>query len=74
MGGDDVSDHVCRMVDLMWYAFLLQENIATIPNILSFGRILTSPVLGYLVMSNSYPAAFGLFTVAGLSDVVRLST
>lgn len=49
---------------------LLQENIATVPNLLSFSRIVLSPMLGYLVVSNNYPAALGLFAVAGLSDMV----
>lgn len=50
---------------------MLQENILTVPNLLSLGRIVLSPVLGYLVMSSNYSAALGLFAVAGLSDMVR---
>lgn len=47
-----------------------QENILTVPNLLSLGRIAMSPVLGYLVVSSQYTAALGLFTVAGLTDLV----
>ena len=43
----------------------------TVPNLLSLGRIVLSPVLGYLVIIGNYSAALGLFTVAGLSDMVR---
>ena len=50
--------------------FLVQENIATVPNVLSLGRIVLSPLIGYLVLVQNFKLAFGLFAVAGLSDVV----
>lgn len=60
-----------RQIGLLYHqSVLLQENIATIPNALSLGRIVLSPALGYLVVSNHFTAALGLFVVTGLSDVV----
>lgn len=47
-----------------------EDNILTIPNILCFGRILASPFLGYLVLSENYPAALLLFIVAGFTDML----
>lgn len=46
------------------------ENILTVPNILTVGRMLMCPVLGYLVIHNDYPTAFGLFIAAGITDLV----
>lgn len=54
------------------YIFFLQENIVTVPNLLSLGRIVLSPVLGYLVISSNFSVALGLFAVAGLSDMVSI--
>ena len=47
-----------------------QENIWTIPNVLSFSRILLSPLLGYQVLCEQYLLAFGLLSIAAVSDVV----
>ena len=47
-----------------------QENIFTIPNVLSLGRIALSPALGYLVLSDNYRLALTLFMLAGVSDMV----
>lgn len=49
-----------------------QENIFTIPNLLSLSRIALSPLLGYLVLSEKYMLAFGLFALASVSDMVSL--
>jgi len=49
-----------------------KENIFTIPNLLSLSRIALSPLLGYLVLSEKYMLAFGLFALAGVSDMVSL--
>lgn len=46
------------------------ENIYNLPNILTFSRLVASPVIGYLVLHNQYVAAMGLFVVAGLTDLV----
>ena len=49
---------------------LPQENIFTVPNLLSVSRIALSPVLGYLVLVESYMLALGLFSLASISDLV----
>lgn len=59
--------HIFQRPDVILF---MQENIATVPNLLSLGRIVISPVLGYLVIKHKFTAAFGLFLVAGLSDLV----
>lgn len=50
-----------------------RENIWTIPNILCVSRIVASPYLGYLIIQEDFKLAFGLFTLAGITDMVTLS-
>lgn len=47
-----------------------QEQVWTIPNILTFARIGSSPILGYLIINHHYPAALSLFIVSGLTDLI----
>ncbi|XP_077992609.1 putative cardiolipin synthase (CMP-forming) [Glandiceps talaboti] len=47
-----------------------KENIFTIPNFLTTGRIVTSPVLGYLVIHEYFGSATLLFAVAGITDLL----
>ncbi|KAI9824977.1 MAG: hypothetical protein M1819_000775 [Sarea resinae] len=46
------------------------ENIYTIPNILTFSRLLAAPVVGYLVLHDQHAWAVGLFAYAGITDLV----
>jgi len=46
------------------------ENIYTIPNILTFSRLLATPAIGYLVLHDSHVWAAALFAYAGISDLV----
>ncbi|XP_011861945.1 PREDICTED: probable cardiolipin synthase (CMP-forming) [Vollenhovia emeryi] len=46
-----------------------RENIWTIPNFLCMGRIVTSPFLSYLILSQDYQIALWLLAIAGLSDL-----
>ena len=46
------------------------DRVWTIPNILTFIRIGSSPVLGYLIVSHQYPAALTLFLLSGLTDLL----
>lgn len=48
----------------------LRENVLTIPNALSLARLCSSPVLGYLVMTEGYTSALVLFSAAGVTDVL----
>ncbi|KAH6926665.1 hypothetical protein HPB50_021180 [Hyalomma asiaticum] len=42
----------------------------TIPNALSLARLCSSPVLGYLVVTEGYTSALILFAAAGVTDVL----
>ncbi|XP_014226049.1 probable cardiolipin synthase (CMP-forming) [Trichogramma pretiosum] len=46
-----------------------RENIWTIPNFLCVGRILSTPWLSYLIVSQDYKVALWLLGFAGLSDL-----
>ncbi|KAI9357080.1 CDP-alcohol phosphatidyltransferase-domain-containing protein, partial [Pilaira anomala] len=48
----------------------LKEDIYTIPNILTFGRLLAAPVVGYLILEQNYNEALGLFVIAGFTDML----
>lgn len=48
----------------------LRENIMTVPNALSLARLCSSPVLGYLVVTEGYTSALVLFAAAGVTDVL----
>lgn len=46
------------------------ENIYTIPNILTISRFVAAPIIGYLVLHDQHAWAVGLFTYAGITDLV----
>lgn len=46
------------------------ENIYTVPNILTFSRLVAAPVVGYLLVHNYHAAALSLFAYAGITDLV----
>ncbi|KAI9697927.1 MAG: hypothetical protein M1836_004279 [Candelina mexicana] len=46
------------------------ENIYTVPNILTFSRLLAAPVVGYLVLHDYHIWAVCLFAYAGITDLV----
>ncbi|XP_045184752.1 cardiolipin synthase (CMP-forming)-like [Mercenaria mercenaria] len=48
----------------------VKENVWTVPNMLTMSRIMLTPVIGYLVVEESYSVALGLFTFAGLTDLL----
>ncbi len=47
-----------------------RENIYTVPNVLTFSRLLAAPVIGYLVLHDYHAWAVGLFAYAGITDLV----
>ena len=51
---------------------VIYENIYTIPNILTFSRLALAPVIGYLIIRDSYSVAMALFVVSGITDMVSL--
>ncbi|PWY78670.1 phosphatidyl synthase [Aspergillus eucalypticola CBS 122712] len=46
------------------------ENIYTVPNILTFTRLLAAPMVGYFLVHDHHVAALGLFAYAGITDLV----
>lgn len=46
------------------------ENIYTLPNILTFSRLLAAPLVGYLLLKTHYTAALALFIYAGVTDLL----
>lgn len=46
-----------------------RENIWTVPNVICVGRMLTSPYLSYLILSQDYQVALWLLGIAGVSDL-----
>lgn len=46
-----------------------RENVLTIPNFLTVGRILVTPYLGYVILQGDFPFAMGILAVAAVSDV-----
>ncbi|KAI8987823.1 CDP-alcohol phosphatidyltransferase-domain-containing protein [Mycotypha africana] len=48
----------------------LKENIYTIPNVLTFSRLVAAPCIGYLILNHNYDSALGLFALAGFTDLL----
>jgi len=49
---------------------ILHEDIYTIPNALTFTRLVAAPIVGYLVLHDHHAWAAGLFAYAGITDLV----
>lgn len=52
------------------FFFLKKEDIYTVPNLLSTFRILITPVLGYLIVTEDFVSSLIFFGVAGVTDMV----
>ncbi|GIX90463.1 cardiolipin synthase [Caerostris darwini] len=48
----------------------IKENIFTVPNGLCAVRIMCTPIIGYLVLSELYTHSLGLFIFAGFTDLI----
>ena len=48
----------------------VHENIYTLPNILTFSRLIAAPIVGYLIVHDLYIPALALFAYAGVTDLV----
>lgn len=46
------------------------ENIYTLPNLLTFSRLLAAPVIGYWIIHEQHLPALCLFIYAGLTDLL----
>ena len=42
----------------------------TVPNLLTFSRLIAAPVVGYLIIYDMHMPALGLFVYAGVTDLV----
>ena len=49
---------------------VVHENIYTLPNILTFSRLIAAPAIGYLVLHDYHTWAVGLFAYAGVTDLL----
>ncbi|ODM20381.1 hypothetical protein SI65_03434 [Aspergillus cristatus] len=47
-----------------------RENIYTIPNILTFSRLLAAPAVGYFLVHHHHAVALSLFAYAGVTDLI----
>ena len=48
----------------------LKENIFTIPNYLTVGRFIVSPILGYMVLTEQFGVVCTLFILSSITDVL----
>ncbi|KAI1443402.1 CDP-alcohol phosphatidyltransferase-domain-containing protein [Annulohypoxylon stygium] len=48
----------------------IHENIYTVPNILTFSRLIAAPFVGYAILHDAHAWALGLFAYAGVSDLL----
>ncbi|KAI1768672.1 hypothetical protein GGR53DRAFT_476557 [Hypoxylon sp. FL1150] len=46
------------------------ENIYTVPNLLTFSRLVAAPFIGYAIVHDAHAWALGLFAYAGVSDLL----
>ncbi|KAI1144652.1 hypothetical protein F5Y05DRAFT_34263 [Hypoxylon sp. FL0543] len=46
------------------------ENIYTVPNLLTFSRLIAAPFIGYAILHDAHAWALGLFAYAGVSDLL----
>ncbi|KAI1781469.1 hypothetical protein F4818DRAFT_38574 [Hypoxylon cercidicola] len=46
------------------------ENIYTVPNLLTFSRLVAAPIIGYAIVHDAHAWALGLFAYAGVSDLL----
>ncbi|KAI1412985.1 hypothetical protein F5Y13DRAFT_40133 [Hypoxylon sp. FL1857] len=46
------------------------ENIYTVPNLLTFSRLVAAPFIGYAILHDAHVWALGLFAYAGVSDLL----
>lgn len=59
-----------KIKDRLLSTLTTHENIYTVPNVLTFSRLLAAPVIGYLVLHDHHAWAVGLFAYAGITDLV----
>ncbi|RMJ22807.1 synthase [Aspergillus sp. HF37] len=50
------------------------ENIYTVPNILTFSRLVVAPLVGYFLVYDQHGVALSLFAYAGITDLTVVGT
>lgn len=48
----------------------IHEDIYTVPNILTFSRLVAAPFVGYFMLNDQHLWSVGLFAYAGLTDLL----
>ncbi|KAH8170777.1 CDP-alcohol phosphatidyltransferase domain-containing protein [Sarocladium implicatum] len=48
----------------------LREDIYTVPNVLTFTRLVAAPFVGYFILHDNHAWAVGLFAYAGITDAL----
>lgn len=48
----------------------LREDIYTVPNFLTFTRLVAAPFVGYFILQDNHAWAVGLFAYAGITDAL----
>ncbi|CCX32743.1 Similar to Uncharacterized CDP-alcohol phosphatidyltransferase class-I family protein C22A12.08c; acc. no. O13899 [Pyronema omphalodes CBS 100304] len=46
------------------------EKVLNVPNILTFGRLFSAPVIGWLILNDYHTASLALFATAGFTDAI----
>ncbi|KAL2271709.1 hypothetical protein VTJ83DRAFT_1080 [Remersonia thermophila] len=59
-----------KMQTAMAKARNLRENIYTLPNLLTFSRLIAAPFIGYCILHDHHTAALSLFAYAGITDAL----
>lgn len=74
------EDRICRAICCTGYVRAARGNrsgaasrrryAVNLPNLITFGRLLSVPVAVYMIMQSAHLAAFILFVLAGISDAL----
>ncbi|KAI1468189.1 uncharacterized protein F4812DRAFT_425887 [Daldinia caldariorum] len=59
-----------KVIPKVMPALAQHENIYTVPNLLTFSRLIAAPFIGYAIVHDAHVLALGLFAYAGVSDLL----
>ncbi|KAJ1372859.1 hypothetical protein KIN20_035145 [Parelaphostrongylus tenuis] len=65
-----VRDFECFSIKRLSHMESGRYKFWTIPNALCVGRIIVTPIIGYFVIQHDFSVAFGLFALAGMTDML----
>ncbi|KAI3336548.1 hypothetical protein HD806DRAFT_474029 [Xylariaceae sp. AK1471] len=66
----DSSQHQLKGIRKVLPSLTPHENIYTVPNLLTFSRLVAAPFIGYAILHDAHILALGLFAYAGVSDLL----